>query len=327
MTRLKATPATPVRCGGSSGTSELARFVLLISIALPFSPIAYGQYLGLGLRGDLGVQSGSQPPPGIYIVAPLFYRNDYTGLRDRNGDTVLGGVNIRVDYLAIPAIAVTTTAKLLGGTYGFQLAPMYANTRLNLASRDAQPSTGYGSIDMWVQPFSLGWNTKRADYVAAYALYAPTGKITLDMWAHEVSGGTTLYFGEKKHWNLAANGTYEIHQKKRSADIRVGDILTVEGGAARSFLEDSGYVGAAYVMQWKVTKDSGSDIPASVIPSHGQVYGVGPDVQMPVFYRNNVLGLVGVRYIWEFGARANFEGRTLMATFTIAKFFGGKPNH
>jgi hypothetical protein len=40
---------------------------------------------------------------------------------------------------------------------------------------------------------------------------------------------------------------------------------------------------------------------------------------MPVFARGTLLGIVGVRYTFEFGARTNFEGRTLALSFTLAK--------
>ena len=46
-------------------------------------PELHAQYLGLNLRGDVGVKSGSQPGPGMYLIAPLYYRSDYTGIRNR----------------------------------------------------------------------------------------------------------------------------------------------------------------------------------------------------------------------------------------------------
>src|SRR5262245_37533525 len=89
--------------------------------ALIFVPsAARAQLLGFNLRGDAGLKSGSQPGPGVYLIAPLYYRSDYTGLRDRNGDNILPNLNLDVNALAVPGLAVTTKYKIAGGTYGFQ---------------------------------------------------------------------------------------------------------------------------------------------------------------------------------------------------------------
>jgi hypothetical protein len=95
--------------------------------------------------------------------------------------------------------------------------------------------------------------------------------------------------------------------------------LTLEGGAGRSFLKGAGNAGMSYVAQWKLTDDSGSDFPARLRKTKGRVFGLGPDISMPVFARGTLLGIVGVRYTFEFGARSNFEGRTLALSFTLAK--------
>ena len=74
-----------------------------------------------------------------------------------------------------------------------------------------------------------------------------------------------------------------------------------------------------YVSQWKVTNDSGSDFPARLQKSKGRAFGLGPDISMPIFARGTLIGLIGVRYTVEFGAKMNFEGRTLALGFTLAK--------
>jgi len=293
---------------------------LLISIALGQLPLS-GQYLGLNLRGDVGLKAGSQPGPGVYLIAPLWYRNDYEGLRNASGDEVARGLNLDLNFLTTPAIAVTTKAKLAGATYGFQIVPLVAKGRLELAEPGRSAGGSYGFADLYIQPINLGWRTKRADFLAAYGFYAPTGAgdRSLDMWAHEIVGGTTVYLDAAKMWHASTAGFYEIHQNKRDIALRVGDILTLEGGAGRSFLNGAGNAGVSYVAQWKVTDDSGSDFPARLQKSKGRAFGLGPDVSMPVFARGTLIGLVGVRYTFEFGARTNFEGRTLVLSFTLAK--------
>lgn len=293
---------------------------LLASIALGQFPLS-GQYLGLNLRGDVGLKSGSQPAPGVYLIAPLWYQNDYQGLRNSNGDEIARGLNLDINILTTPAIAVTTKAKLAGATLGFQIVPLVMNNRVELAELGRGGGQSYGFGDMYVQPINLGWRTKRADFLVAYGLYAPTGAgdRSLDMWAHEIVVGTTAYLDAAKMWHVSTTGFYEIHQNKRDIDLRVGDILTLEGGAGRSFLKGAANAGMSYVAQWKVTDDSGSDFPARLQKSKGRAFGLGPDISMPIFARGTLIGLVGVRYTFEFGARTNFEGRTLALSFTLAK--------
>ena len=216
---------------------------------------------------------------------------------------------------------MTTTVKIAGATYGFQIVPVFLNQRLDLAAEGFSIATGYGFGDLYVQPINLGWRTKRADFLAGYGLYAPTGKgaRSLDMWAHELIAGTTVYLDSAKNWHVAATGFYDFHQKKSDQDLRVGQILTVEGGVARSFVKGAAHAGLAYVAQWKMTHDSGNDFPALLPKSKNRAYGLGPDVTMPVFAKGALVGLVGMRYIWEFGAKTNFEGNNFLVSFTLAK--------
>jgi hypothetical protein len=39
-----------------------------------FSSLVHGQYVGDQIMGLAGLQSGSQPAPGIYITIPLYFR-------------------------------------------------------------------------------------------------------------------------------------------------------------------------------------------------------------------------------------------------------------
>jgi hypothetical protein len=254
-------------------------------------------------------------------MAPLWYRNDYQGLRNANGDRIASALNFDLNILTVPAVAVTTKAKLAGATYGFQIVPMVMGSRAELAETGRGGGNDFGFGDMYIQPINLGWRTKRADIIAAYGLYLPTGTDdrSLDMWAHEIEVGTTVYMDAAKMWHVAATGFYDIHQNKRGIDLKVGDILTIEGGVGRSIVKGAGNVGMSYVAQWKVTDDSGSDFPARLQKSKGRAFGLGPDISMPVFAKGTLVGLVGFRYTFEFGVKTNFEGRTLALSFTLAK--------
>jgi hypothetical protein len=283
------------------------------------------QYLGLNLRGDYGIKSGSQPGPGAYINLPLFYQADYDSVRGPEGNPVPGGFNTRINLLT-PAIVVTTNWKVAGARYGFQVVPIVMNQRLDVASSRVERSNSYGWRDTYVQPVNLGWNTKRADFLAGYGFYAPTGggKRSLDMWGHELVAGSTVYLDQAKRWHVAGTMFYEIHHQKRSEDIRVGDFLTIEGGAGRSFLKGAANIGAAYLIQWKTTDDSGSGVPLALRGApKNKAYGVGPEISVPIFAKGSVVGLIGFRYTFEVGNSVNFQGNNLVASFTLAKLLNG----
>ena len=288
---------------------------LLAGTAIP----ARAQYLGLNLRGDLGIKSGSQAPEGYFFTIPLYYRSDYGSLVGADGRRLPGDYNVTVPILA-PVLTVTTKWKILGGNYGFQVVPTFMDNRLSVAlAGGSTKGVGWGSGDTFVQPINLGWTTKRADFLAAYGFYAPTGPRTLHMWGHELTAGTTVYFDQAKNWHAAGTMSYDIYQKKNNQDVKVGDYLTIEGGFGRSFIKGAASAGMAYVMQWKTTNDSGNDIPRILSPGKNKAYGVGPEVQMPFFAKGNLVGLLGFRYTFEFHNSTNFQGRNLFLSITLAK--------
>jgi hypothetical protein len=50
----------------------------------------YAQLNGQNIKGDAGLKSGSQAPPGIYLAVPLwFYTADQ--VKDRDGNEILTG--------------------------------------------------------------------------------------------------------------------------------------------------------------------------------------------------------------------------------------------
>jgi hypothetical protein len=71
-------------------TSRSARFVLLGLLVLLASATAVrAQLSGHNTKGDFGLLAASQPPPGLYVVAPLYYRYDADRLRNRDEDQIL----------------------------------------------------------------------------------------------------------------------------------------------------------------------------------------------------------------------------------------------
>jgi hypothetical protein len=105
------------------------------------------------LKGGVGLKSGSQPPPHLYVIAPLLYVYSADDVKDRNGESL--GLNADLSSVLFgTGILKVTTKKILGGHYGFQvLFPVGANNRIQGTEIDANP--GGGLTDSVVQPLSL----------------------------------------------------------------------------------------------------------------------------------------------------------------------------
>jgi hypothetical protein len=46
---------------------------LLVALSLCFAERGWAQLNGLNIKGDAGLKSGSQAPPGSYFVVPLYF--------------------------------------------------------------------------------------------------------------------------------------------------------------------------------------------------------------------------------------------------------------
>jgi hypothetical protein len=304
----------------------ISNLVLLLSLLFPLYVSA--QLSGHNTKGDFGLQSGTQAPPGFYIV-PLIY--DYTAdtLRDRNGDSlpaIQNGGSVDAQA-AIIGLMWVSEMKVFGGNYGFAIWPGVTNNALAAPFLQVDEKVSTGLADLYIQPITLGWNTQRADFIAGLGLYAPTGEWELGgannrglgMWSYEVFGGTTVYFDEKRSWNFATLASFETHGKKDGTDIRVGDLLTLEGGLGKSFKGGLFNVGIAYYAQWKLTEDDWGQfsLPGTPLRSKHRVYGFGPEVTIPLANKNTLYGFLTLRYLWETGAQSTLEGNTFVVQFTF----------
>jgi hypothetical protein len=272
--------------------------------------------------------SGSQPAPGFYF-APMYARYDADNLRDRFGNSIRPDIPGTIDVNAyVAGFWYVSEFKILGANYGFMVFPSFTDNSLEIPILGVDQGVSTGFTDLFFQPLNLGWHTERADFTAGLGVYAPTGRydpdasdnLGLGMWTFEPYVGTTVFFDEAKSWHFATTAFYEIHTKKRDTDIKVGDILTLEGGFGKSFLDGALSVGAAYFAQWKVTQDDlglAIDLPEGLRVGKHRVFGIGPDVTLPIATKTKLISLVNVRYFWDLGARTTLEGRTLVITATF----------
>ena len=313
---------------------------LLVWASLLAAPAA-AQLNGENLLGDAGVKSGSQPPPGTY-VGFMYYRYGTDTIRNKDGTRLTmdaadqGSMALHV---ALPLFVLVSKTRVLGANYGVMMAVPAANGGLEAPGFGLQTDISTAFADMYVVPIQLGWHMARADVTSAFAFYAPTGRYTAGaadnigkgMWSYELSTGTTLYVDEKKTFSVATTAFWETHSAKRGrgtthvpgntlTGVKVGQLLTLEGGAGKTFLQGAATVGMAYYAQYKLTRD---EFGFSVTPPSGpvvgkhRVWGFGPDITVPLAARSKLIASVNVRYIWEAGARVKTQGNALILTTTF----------
>ena len=295
---------------------------------LIFPGTSQAQLLGANFPGDYGLSSATQPPPGFWLSG-VYVRYDGDKIVDKNGDSIamdpdeLGELDVNAYVFGGWYV---TNATLFGGNYGFMIFPNWSDNTLESPILGLTNKSGTSFGDLYVQPFNLGWHKDQADYLFGIGVYAPTGRYTygandntgLGMWTLEFSAGTTQYFDEAKSWNFAATAFFETHSEKNDTDQKVGNILTIEGGLGKSFMNGGLNVGVAYAAQWKLSQDQlGADIEAELggyNPGKNRGYGLGPEVVFAIARNDKLIGTISLRYLWETGVRSSVQGSTFVLT-------------
>jgi hypothetical protein len=296
----------------------------LFAFAVGVTPV-HAQLNTQHIKGTVGLKSGSQPPPHIYVIAPLFYAYNTDKVRDRNGDQLPIDESIST-HAGVGGLNVVTTRKLLGGFYGFQvLFPVWMNNRIQGTEINADP--GAGLSDSVIAPLSLGWHFKRADAIAGYTIFVPTGRYTdgandntgLGMWGHELSIGTTIYLDETKKYHAATLASFDFQSKKEDSETKVGNAMNLEGGVGADFLGGGLTVGLNYYASFKLTDDDIDGLPDILIRGKNRVFALGPEVQLALARKGVVYGFLKANYQWETYARTTTQGSefTLLATFLV----------
>ena len=158
-----------------------------------------------------------------------------------------------------PTIIGVTPKKVLGANYGFMVALPFSTIRPERTIPESfEPD--WGLNDLYVVPLYLGWHAPRADFVAGYGFYAPTGRyeagandnVGLGMWSQEIQAGTTVYLDSAKKVSAATTAYFEFHSNKKDQDLKVGNLLTLEGGAAYNVPKIGGAFGIGYYLQTQV---------------------------------------------------------------------------
>ena len=307
---------------------------IIASIVLTFTALtsvpAFAQLNGENLLGDTGVGNGTQPAPGWYVAA-LYYSYPTDTIRNGDGDPLSldpsrpGEMTI---HAFAPLVVFVTPKKIIGANYGVMAVVPFANAGIEAPVLGLQKDISAGLGDLYVVPITLGWQRPRVNVNTALGFFAPSGRYTAGaddnlgkgMWSWELSAGTTVFLDPRKSWTVSTAAFWETHTKKADSDVKVGQLLTLEGGAAKSFLQGALSVGMAYYAQWKLTDDrfgAGPNLPRDQIIDKHRVYGFGPDITLPIATRSKLISLLNIRYLWETGARVKTEGQSLVMTATF----------
>lgn len=296
---------------------------------------SYAQLKGDHFLGDAGLQSGTQPPPSISVIVPVYW---YTASDFRNSSGNSAKVSPDIDMFVTGAGgSVVTPWKILGANYGATVLFAFASNKLD--GNLVYSKSSLALSDTYVQPVQLGWHFKQVDVTAGYALYLPTGKYELGgddnsglgQWCNEFSAGATVFFDKKKTISFASLLSYGLYSKKKDTNLKTGDQLSIEGGLGKTFYHPvKAYpipmifnVGIDYYMQFKTTNDQ---IPVTdnliFYGSGDHIYSLGLEgsVLFPKMHTE-----INFKWLREFSAVNRYEGNTFFLTLVpYLKFLQGK---
>lgn len=327
-------------------TCDCSKYLGIIKLICPIALLVLinfslqAQLKGTHLLGDMGLQSGSQPPPSLSVFVPMFNYHTSTFVKS-NGDKI-DAPSINMFLLGFGG-GIVTNKKILGGNYGASVLLAFASSKIegNLISN----KSSLAFTDMYIQPLQLGWKTKHVDYTFGYALYLPTGKYELGgddnagmgIFTNELSAGSTVYFDPKKELNFSALFSYALNSKKKNTgdnDITVGNLLTVEGGLGKTWYKPVKgnplpmiiNAGMVYYMQFKTTNDKMA-IPAINsstfdLANKDRGYALGAEANI---FIPTIKGSISLRWLGEFGSRNRTQGNSFFITLApYTKFFESK---
>jgi hypothetical protein len=171
---------------------------LALLAAIGWVTPARAQLNGENLLGDMGVKSGTQPEPGLY-VSSIYYRYGTDSIKDARGHSITfdpNGSGSQTINAAVPLVYWVTPKKVLGANFGMMAVLPFASGALEAPGLGLSEKASLGMSDLYVMPAQLGWHFERADAIAGIALFAPTGRYSAGasdnlgkgMWSFEVSG-------------------------------------------------------------------------------------------------------------------------------------------
>jgi hypothetical protein len=254
---------------------------------------------GVYSPGFSATNSGVMPSPGLtYSNAFVDYSFDQVNCR------VCGNIPGKFTAALFADVNVffwVSKRKFLGGTYAAVAGLPFTNSALGLAGLGTIGGGG-GFADSFFQPLTLGWHLKRADVMAGYDFFAPTGKYTagatdntgVGHWTNAPAVGETFYLTKNKGTQFSSYQMWEFHTAQEQTNIHPGQTLDVDYSLTQiiplqknmSTLVQAGLAGYE---QWQVSDNSGPGVNPSV-PGHYSINAIGGAANVILPARKVTLG-------------------------------------
>ena len=203
---------------------------LIVVSACPLMAQIRGQYES-GLNA---ANSGVLAPPELtYANAFQLYSFDHANDSEGARFSTSGNLSVLFEH---NIVAWTTRAAKPGGLrYGFLTDIPVSSNSLTVATLGSLRG-GAGLTDIYIQPLTLGWNLKRADFQVAYGFIVPTGRFKggasdnagSGYWGHDISSGQTLHLTENKATSFSAYELYEFHGTQRDTQMHPGQTFNLD---------------------------------------------------------------------------------------------------
>jgi hypothetical protein len=308
------------------GIGHRSKLIVLAMIIVGCTAPLPAQQKGQWMPGQAGLNSGILPSPG-WTVANLDMSYSANTLNGSGGNAVpiTGSSDV---WVVQNGVYYVPKFKILGGNLGFVIdQPSVSNGSLTVPQFGVS-SSGFGFIDTYVQPFTLGWHLKRADLNTGYAFFAPTGRyspgaannVGSGYWGNDWITGATFYVTKNKATSVNLFTNWEFHGSKQGAGntrVTPGQTFTTEWGVGQALplkKDMNIQLGAVGYDQWQVSADNGTvpnplggpPLPAALVPFYS-VHAAGVQTN---FNLSKNLSFT-FKYYWEYSAHSHPLGRTI----------------
>ena len=318
-------------CSKRTASRRTSLFALAMAVAGIVAPPTRAAEYGTGpwVKGYTDIFGGVVPSqPGFYFRTDAYHYEGDVGATVFNGRVALG---VEQEYTAtIAALTYVTPWKILGGTYGFAVAPsmvaMDVDVDVTIAGFTGPRGRAFGPFefnredstlavgDTAFAPLVLGWNEGNFHWNVAVFGFAPTGdystrqlaNTSLNHWAVMPRLAAT-YFDPKTGWQASGAAIYSVNFENTATDYETGNILNLDGAITKNFGPIG--VGAVGFAMIQTTGDSGAG--ARLGSFESRVYGIGPIVSFTTSADPTKALTFIAKWYHEFDAENTFEGNVV----------------
>jgi hypothetical protein len=291
--------------------------LLLLASAGPSQAQTLPPLRGAYPPGFNATNSGVMPEPGL-TYSNTFMNYSFNQVTCLHCGTIASQFDAAV-FVDINVFMWVSKTKILGGNYALVAGLPFSNSALSLAGLGPIAGGG-GFADSFYQPATLGWHLKRADLMAAYAIFAPTGKFTAGAtnntgaghWTNAPTAGETLYLTKNKATAFSAYQMYEFHTTQQGTNIHPGQTFDLDWSLTQilplqkdeHLLLQLGVVGYG---QWQTSRNSGPNVD----PLHPDQYRVNAIGGAANFILPARKTSVGFKLLKEFSNSNTVQGYSL----------------